>query len=137
MVYMPTTRLFLRTFGIYPNKKLSKHGFPDTLYIFVMSLPLWFVLLTSYAYFVANLQTADIAVITDSMYTSFIFTMMCGNFILLAMRKFEIRKVIDDIGHLETERKSRITISFQKNIWIERNSDLNLLTAMQNVLKVT
>lgn len=109
MVYMPTTRLFLRTFGIYPNKKLSKHGLADTLYIFILSLPLWFVLLTSYAYFAANLQTADIAVITDSMYTSFIFTMMCGNFILLAMRKFEIRKVIDDIGKLEAERELNIS----------------------------
>lgn len=109
MVYMPTTRLFLRTFGIYPNKKLSKHGLADTLYILILSLPLWFVLLTSYAYFAANLQTADIAVITDSMYTSFIFTMMCGNFILLAMRKFEIRKVIDDIGKLEAERELNIS----------------------------
>lgn len=105
---MPTTRLFLRTFGIYPNKKLSNHGLADTLYIFILSLPLWFVLLTSYAYFAANLQTADIAVITDSMYTSFIFTMMGGNFILLAMRKFEIRKVIDDIGKLKAERELKI-----------------------------
>lgn len=117
MVYMPTTRLFLRTFGIYPNKKLSKHGLADTLYIFILSLPLWFVLLTSYAYFAANLQTADIAVITDSMYTSFIFTMMCGNFILLAMRKFEIRKVIDDIGKLEAERELKISpiSSYKRN----------------------
>lgn len=118
MAFMPTTLLFLRTFGIYPNKRLSKHGFADTLYIFVLSLPLFFVLLTSYAYFAANLKTADIAVITDSMYTSFIFTMMCGNFILLGIRKFQIRKVIDEIGGLQAARKYQFRAEkFSKQIF--------------------
>lgn len=105
MSFMPTTHLYLRIFGLYPNKMISKPGIRDTLYIIVLSLPLWFVNLTSYAYFKANIQTADIAVITDTMYTSFIFTMMCGNYILLTIRKFQIRKIIDYIEDLVTERK--------------------------------
>lgn len=92
-------------FGLYPSETTKKIGIRDTLYIIVLSLPLWFVNLTSYAYFNANLQTADIAVITDSMYTSFIFTMMCGNYIILTIRKFQVRRIIDYIEDLVTERK--------------------------------
>lgn len=105
MNYMPTTRLFLRMFGLYPNKNIAAAGVSDTLYIIMVSLPLWFVVLTSYAYFEANLKTADIAVITDSMYTNFIFTMMCGNYILLTIRKFQIRRVIDDIETVVMDRE--------------------------------
>lgn len=95
---MPTTRRFLRWFGLYPSENLNQPGVKDTIYIIVVSLPLWFVLLTSYAYFKANIKTADIAVITDNMYTNFIFTMMCGNYFLLTLRKFEIREIIDEMG---------------------------------------
>lgn len=95
--FMPTTRRFLRWFGLYPSENLTRSGIKDTLYIIVVSLPLWFVLLTSYAYFKANIKTADIAVITDNMYTNFIFTMMCGNYFLLTLRKFEIREIIDEM----------------------------------------
>lgn len=92
-------------FGLYPSEATKKLGIRDTLYILVLSLPLWFVNLTSYAYLEANLKTADVAVITDSMYTSFIFTMMCGNYIILTIRKFQVRHVIDYIEDLVTERK--------------------------------
>lgn len=95
--FMPTTRRFLRWFGLYPSENISQTGIRDTLYIIVVSLPLWFVLLTSYAYFEANIKTADIAVITDNMYTNFIFTMMCGNYYLLTLRKFGIREIIDEM----------------------------------------
>lgn len=105
MSYMPTTKLFLKGFGLYPNKSISETGILDTLRIFVTSLPLWFVTLTSYAYLNANLTTADIAVITDAMYTNFIFTMMCLNYFLLTIRKFQVRKVIDDIENVVVERK--------------------------------
>lgn len=105
MSYMPTTRKFLRMFALYPDKSITKVGFTDTLRIILISLPLWFVVLTSYAYLKVNLKTADIAVITDAMYTNFIFTMMCVNYILLTVRKFQVRKVIDDIGELVEKRK--------------------------------
>lgn len=105
MSFMPTTRAFLRMFALYPHKSISKTGVIDTLRIVVTSLPLWFVVLTSYAYFNANLKTADIAVMTDAMYTNFIFTMMCGNYILLTIRKFQIRKLIDDIEVMVEERE--------------------------------
>lgn len=102
---MPTTRKFLRGFGLYPHKSVQKAGVSDTLRIVVTSLPLWFVCLTSYAYFEANLKTADIAVITDAMYTNFIYTMMCFNYIALTWRKFQVRKVIDDIETVVKQRK--------------------------------
>lgn len=97
MKFMPTTRLLLRGYGLYPSENVIKPGFVDTAYIIILSLPLWFVLLTNYAYLEANIKTADIAVITDSMYTSFIFSMMCGNYFVLARRKIQIREVIDEI----------------------------------------
>lgn len=97
--------MFLRGFALYPHKDIRKTGVSDTFRIIVTSLPLWFVALTSYAYFKANIKTADIAVITDTMYTNFIFTMMCFNYILLTVRKFQVRKVIDDIEAVVTERK--------------------------------
>lgn len=102
---MPTTRTFLRMFALYPDKSITKVGLTDTLRIIVTSLPLWFVALTSYAYLEANRKTANIAVITDAMYTNFIFTMMCGNYILLTIRKFQVRKVIDVMGLIVKERK--------------------------------
>lgn len=103
MSSMPTTRKFLRGFALYPHKSIQKTGVPDTLRIIITSLPLWFVVLTSYAYLEANLKTADIAVITDAMYTNFIFTMMCFNYILLTLRKFQVRNVVDDIEAVVTE----------------------------------
>lgn len=105
MSYMPLTRVLLRGFGLYPHKSITKTGFLDTLRIIVTSFPLWFVMLTSYAYSNANLHTADINIITDTMYTNFIFTMMSGNYILMAIRKFDIRKLIDDIENIVKERK--------------------------------
>lgn len=134
MSFMPTTRLFLRMFGLYPNKKITKTGVPDTLYIIMLSLPLWFVNLTSYAYLDANAQTADIAVITDSMYTNFIFTMMCGNYIILTIRKFQVRSVIDFMDDVVMERKlfiisailhRRKRIYFQQQLFIFSLFDLN------------
>lgn len=95
--FMPTTRRLLRWFGLYPSENLRQTGIKDTLYIVAVSLPLWFVLLTSYAYLKANIKTADIAVITDNMYTNFIFTMMCANYYLLSLRKFGIREIIDEM----------------------------------------
>lgn len=92
-------------FALYPDKSITKTGFTDTLRIVLTSLPLWFVALTSYAYLKANLKTADIAVITDAMYTNFIFTMMCANYIMLTVRKFQVRKVIDDMGLVVEKRK--------------------------------
>lgn len=112
---MPTTRRFLRWFGLYPSEKLNQPGIKDTLYIIVVSLPLWFVLLTSYAYFKANIKTADIAIITDNMYTNFIFTMMCGNYFLLTLRKFEIREVIDEMEAMLEISKFHLQSSASSN----------------------
>lgn len=80
MSYVPTTRMFLRGFDLYPHKSIQKTGIFNTLRIIVTSLPLWFVGLTNYAYFEANLKTADIAVITDAMYTNFdVFQLYCAD----------------------------------------------------------
>lgn len=106
MVIMPTTYYLLCKFGLYPSKNISKTGVKDTLQITLLSLPILFNLITSFAYFVVNFKTADIAIITDSLYTNFVFLMMCGNYYLLALRKFTIREVIDDFDAVINERKS-------------------------------
>lgn len=113
--FIPKTLYLMRFFGLFPPKNQESTKFKDVVYIFCLAFSLWFVLGGSYAYLYANIHTATVDIMTDNMYTNFIYQMMCSNYLLMSIGRFSIRDLINELEIIVTKSKIGIYIFSNRN----------------------